>query len=1795
MPHSPPACAHGYTLLRTAILPSPRTRLALSATSHHCGQTAWCIRVPHKAETRKLRDRLINFVELGIEGIKSPNLIISVVGDAYRVADKTMEQNLTSGLTKIAQSLVLWLSTPGTDSGITQYLGRFASQINWKKESRSGVPLIGVGMWGVSKAWLGDEKMKPNHLHTPPPKQASTTSTKNSNTNIKLEKDHSIFLLYDDQSTGEFGHELVFRTRFEKEIAMRKMKPMESQPFKLECNVQSVLLTVGGGHNTLQQVQLAILFGNPVVVVDGSGRAADCLTYAWRFLHDPSPQGRILTLRGLKGMVRENLVGEVDDAEEILNITTNWILGAVAVRTSVTVCTFDGSATGTGMVYGIQRSILKATMNVATGVLKGRAGKRSRVDARKVDRKSARPVTPLAPITPGSSIPITPGSSIPSGFPAEHMLVAKKKEFALHREKLFWSLVYGQPDEAQKYLDSLQSLNLQLRVQNNAETGDNLALELRRTLKDALFWAFTSPQGVKLDIVEMLAPSVNMYSFLFDKPGSNLTSEARIDDLFNPANNKLANPHLTALFSMVTYENSCLAHAVADGCLGQEIERQPSTDIRGTGGSPLLWHEQANRVIELMLNAPHKKTKVIGKPAEELAKTWSVKDKADYANFNLLVWATLTGNAKMAKYFWKETRNSVSSALFISVLAHHLSIWTAKSGRFKLMTETLVRLSDEFEALAIGVLDLCQANDMEKTREILDLNLREIDYLPEVGHYLASAQIDRNLQHLAAAGTKLDFMSHPMCLSATQRSWYGDIDKDTSVLAIIASIFVPFPMLFQSVVLKVNFGEGAFNKEINDSDNSVHPRAKEYNGLIGQGVTQKKLKRGATVIDRAHKDNRKIDELWRQSLDASVDHNEGTGEYQHLLPRSDSVLSGSSLESFASDSDAGDTEGVAPGPSGMIFGGKPTTIATKLNMLYSSPIVKFIVDVVSYLTFATLYTIMVLGDLSLDAMADVEIIVLAWNLALLMQMLAECRNIGLKEWLFSHWNWIEFVAQIFYYTGLFFRLLPDAGATQFIPLTKTLFAFGAVFLYIRFLRFYAVSETVGPAVIMLEKSLGDVIAFFAMFVIFMLAYGVLVEAIVRPFRVAGSGATSTAVVDFGTLKHVTYHPLFMVFTGGEMFLQEIMEETSCLGPDPFQSCGNTTANLLPYVTAVYLLLVNIVLVNLLIAMMGSTYNTVYEAKIKEWQYQRYDLLNEYSGKPRLPQPFASLVYLYRIFMPEREAFAAAYREDESALKSNDSLQAYALGRYLEQEQAASEKSKLHEIDDSLSTLRLDVATRTQMMETMVQGLDQKFEQEAAKLSAGMGGAKKKHRRNSLMTLTKRLRLKIADAGDHFVTNCMDPTMWHVFRDPKLKRYKDQDRLEQIHLYNRSKNKRFLANPNPDTVQLSETQSVVEPVQGYPISPDRIRQLHATGEYAMSKELTCTVKRVKEPNGFFRPACEGDEAENVETENVTLVYTIHPKDGVTRCMYKAEWQRISRVQTLLADDGNAPSMYEKCMQTFGVPWDSDGRPVYRFPCLSGDDHDGGDDDEDYMPQYYDSPLLLLSEHPEFKASFPKESEKNADADLQFGGSVLEEVSANPRGKTGLRGRGLLRRLGPNRVNHQVVTRWKLDSSSTPILRQGKPMLEVIMIRDQNMEWQLPTEFVDGMSPVVRSFWDRENVRLPRAQQGSTKSSGTTSSYMKQKDAGKFGMQADVKTLLSTEGVEFARLDCPNFKDTDDAWVEVHYAHKHDVDSAICDLDFGTDDVSWCTVHANQKLSIYSNHAEVIKAVAHKMDAYYGESF
>ena len=52
-------------------------------------------------------------------------------------------------------------------------------------------------------------------------------------------------------------------------------------------NVPTVLIVVEGGINTLKTVQQSISRNIPVVIIDGSGRAADFIAFAFRITKNP--------------------------------------------------------------------------------------------------------------------------------------------------------------------------------------------------------------------------------------------------------------------------------------------------------------------------------------------------------------------------------------------------------------------------------------------------------------------------------------------------------------------------------------------------------------------------------------------------------------------------------------------------------------------------------------------------------------------------------------------------------------------------------------------------------------------------------------------------------------------------------------------------------------------------------------------------------------------------------------------------------------------------------------------------------------------------------------------------------------------------------------------------------------------------------------------------------------------------------------------------------------------------------------------------------------------------------------------------------------------------------------------------------------------------------------------------------------------------------------------------------------------------------------------------------------------
>ena len=70
--------------------------------------------------------------------------------------------------------------------------------------------------------------------------------------------------------------------------------------------------------------------------------------------------------------------------------------------------------------------------------------------------------------------------------------------------------------------------------------------------------------------------------------------------------------------------------------------------------------------------------------------------------------------------------------------------------------------------------------------------------------------------------------------------------------------------------------------------------------------------------------------------------------------------------------------------------------------------------------------------------------------------------------------------------------------------------------------------------------------------------------------------------------------------------------------------------------------------------------------------------------------------------------------------------------------------------------------------------------------------------------------------------------------------------------------------------------------------------------------------------------------------------------------------------------------------------------------------------------------------------------------------------NVRGRTGLKGRGVLGKWGPNHAADPIVTRWKRDSGGEVVKdpESGKPILQFVSIqRRDTKEWAIPGGMVD----------------------------------------------------------------------------------------------------------------------------------------
>ncbi|KAH8260598.1 hypothetical protein KR038_008250 [Drosophila bunnanda] len=235
--------------------------------------------------------------------------------------------------------------------------------------------------------------------------------------------------------------------------------------------------------------------------------------------------------------------------------------------------------------------------------------------------------------------------------------------------------------------------------------------------------------------------------------------------------------------------------------------------------------------------------------------------------------------------------------------------------------------------------------------------------------------------------------------------------------------------------------------------------------------------------------------------------------------------------------------------------------------------------------------------------------------------------------------------------------------------------------------------------------------------------------------------------------------------------------------------------------------------------------------------------------------------------------------------------------------------------------------------------------------------------------------------------------------------------------------------------------------------------------------------------------------------------------------------------------------------WSVPYTNYCPPVYTAPHIGG--------------QVWADPVLSETFHPKWNQL---DGQVNRES---FHGAyeVKDGLPLNPIGRTGLSGRGLLGRWGPNHAADPIVTRWKRNAEGAIVTNStsGKNIIQMVAIqRSDNKLWAIPGGMVDP----------GENVSVTLKREFTEEAMNFTD---------KANM---VEKFFREGGVHVYSGYVDDFRNTDNAWMETTAINFHDEDGqqvGQLELMAGDDatNVRWTDV--DSQLKLHANHADIVREV------------
>ncbi|XP_035991641.1 transient receptor potential cation channel subfamily M member 1 isoform X2 [Fundulus heteroclitus] len=309
-------------------------------------------------------------------------------------------------------------------------------------------------------------------------------------------------------------------------------------------------------------------------------------------------------------------------------------------------------------------------------------------------------------------------------------------------------------------------------------------------------------------------------------------------------------------------------------------------------------------------------------------------------------------------------------------------------------------------------------------------------------------------------------------------------------------------------------------------------------------------------------------------------------------------------------------------------------IGRKIYEFYNAPFTKFWFNTISYLVYLMLYNYIILVKMERWPCLQ-EWIVISYIITLGLE---KVRQILMSEpgklkqkisvWLEDYWNITDLVAITVFLLGLLLRLQSEPS----MGYGRVIYCVDIIFWYIRVLDIFGVNKYLGPYVMMIGKMMIDMLYFVVIMLVVLMSFGVARQAILHPdeeptWRLA---------------RNIFYMPYWMIY--GEVFADSIDRKTSVYiyameinppcGDNMYDEDGKKLppcipgAWLTPAIMACYLLVANILLVNLLIAVFNNTFFEVKSISNQVWKFQRYQLIMTFHDRPILPPPLIIFPHIY---------------------------------------------------------------------------------------------------------------------------------------------------------------------------------------------------------------------------------------------------------------------------------------------------------------------------------------------------------------------------------------------------------------------------------------------------------------------------------------------------------------------------------------------------------------------------------------